>query len=197
MRVELRALAGSLSVLLLAALASALPPAREWLLYERPEHAATWRLLSTQLLHPNLSTAAADLGLLSLAGFWLERRARGLWATVLIAALLGTAASVAWAPPELRSFEGASGLAAAMVSAALLHAAFAQRGLVRGALIVAAFSALLKACLELNGQETLHASLPPGAQVYAPAHVVGALLGLTIVLVARTRSRERSHARAA
>lgn len=175
----------SLALLALAALASTLPAARELLLFARPERVEAWRLLGTQLLHPNLATAAADLGLLTLGGAFVERRSRGMWCAVLLTAALAVAASVAAAPAELRSFEGSSGLASATVSAALL--AFARRGAARALFVALALLPALKASLELGGWSWSDAHLPGGARVYAPAHLAGALAGLAVVFAWRAR----------
>ena len=163
-----------------AGLASSLPVARELLLFERPERTEAWRLLGTQLLHPNLATAVADLVLLTLGSLWLERRSRGAWLAVLTASALAVSASVAWAPSELRSYEGASGLAAGMLSAALLTHALGLAGGARAAFFALALLPTIKALLELAGWSWSSAHLPSDVQVFVPAHLAGALAGLTV-----------------
>ncbi len=152
---------------------------------------AVWRALSSQLVHDASGMAAIDLGVVLLAGAFLERRDRVLAAAALVLGMLFVALAVLVAGPQLVRYEGASGVGAALFTAAALHVAFTttSRG-ARALALAAAAVALAKAAVEQwSGWTWADAHLPPDVRVLPAAHLAGSLAGIVATLAWRARWR--------
>jgi rhomboid family GlyGly-CTERM serine protease len=165
-----------------AAAASAWPSAAAALRYHREAAAAgeLWRAFSAQLVHGSVSLAAVDLGVVLLCGAWLEGRSRGLAAAALGLGLLAVAVTVHAAQPQVWSFEGSSGVAAALFAALALHVALhANNGGARALAWLVLVVALAKAAVEqATGWSVSGDALLEGSRVLPAAHLAGSLAGL-------------------
>jgi len=172
--------------------ASAWPQGVSTLGYQREAaEAESWRALTGQLVHGSPTIAAVDLGILLLCGSWLERRARDIVFFAGTLALLMVAATVHWTQPQVLYFEGSSGVAAALFTAAVLQLAITtpSRSLRALSLSVLAVS-IAKAALEQWagwGTSALHPTA--GLPVLGAAHLAGCAAGLCAVALGRANHR--------
>ncbi|HET9301111.1 MAG TPA: rhomboid family intramembrane serine protease [Candidatus Polarisedimenticolaceae bacterium] len=142
-----------------------------------------WRPVTGQLLHWSWPMAAADLGVIAVAGTFVERRARRRVVLGLAAGLLAVAVVVALSPGLLR-YRGSSGVATALVTLALTDERLPAGLALSGLLLL-----LAKTAIEgTTGQPLLPGTLPHGVALTTSAHVAGLLAGLAVGLTVRLRA---------
>ncbi len=171
--------------MVLALAATAVPQIAAGLEYDRPAmlRGEIWRPVTGQLAHWSWPMAVADLGVIAVAGAFVERRARRRVVLGLAAGLLAVAVVVALSPGLLR-YRGSSGVATALVALALTDDGL-PAGLALGGLLLL----LAKTAIEgTTGQPVFPGTLPHGVTVTTPAHVAGLLAGLAVGLTARLRA---------
>jgi hypothetical protein len=135
--------------------------------------------------------AVVDLGLLLLAGAWLERGARAVAAWAIAASLLACGIAVSWS--GFASYRGSSGVAVGLLVAALLHAIVASRG-VRASIFASVALALtaVKIWWEWHTGVGLAAGpLPEGVTTAPAVHAAGALAGGVVVVGSSIQARLR------
>ena len=176
-----------------AAAASVWPDGVTALGYQREaaEAGELWRALTGQLVHGSPIMAVVDLGAVLFCGAWLERRARGVAASAGAFALLLVAATVHATQPQVLYFEGSSGVAAGLFTAAALQLArTAESRAARALSLGVVGAAVAKAMLEQWvgwGAAGLHPTA--GIPVLGAAHLAGSAAGLcAVALVARLPS---------
>jgi rhomboid family GlyGly-CTERM serine protease len=173
---------GTVAVCTAASVAAAFPGGGELLQYDRARVAAgeIWRLLTGQMVHWTARMAIADLAVLLVLGFWLEREGRRR--AVSLALGLGAvfvAAGVALLPSSVLFSRGSSGLASALFVLTALEAVrpparFSSRALAAGALLL--FAA--KLTWEIAGGRPLFAGgLPENVEAMPLIHLLGGIAG--------------------
>jgi len=147
---------------------------------------AWYGLLTGQLVHWNAPMALVDLGLLAVAGWWIENRSRKTVVLALIMAttLCGVAVALS---RDMTVYRGSSGLGVALVVVILLELSFSNR--TRWLRIAAALALLLTVAKIVwewrTGQALAGGTLPPGVVVAALVHLFGALSGIATFIAAR------------
>jgi len=182
------------SLTLACAVASSFSAAATFLQYDRALvlEGEVWRVLTGQMVHWTAPMAFLDLTVLLGLGGVLEatgrRRAAGL-AVGLGAAMTGLA--VAWLPPGVQVYRGASGLASALFVLAAMEAFAASRRFPVRMLAVASLALFLaKAGVEAaTGWSLVASTLPSGIRVLPAAHLAGGAGGAIAFLLARAGSR--------
>jgi hypothetical protein len=185
--------AATLGFLVLSIFAGAVPGLPAALGYDRSGTLSgdAWRPLRGQIVRWSAAMAITDLGVIALAGGWLEMRSRGLAAAAAAAAALLVAAALLAARPDVERYRGASGIGVALVAAGAADLALGGRP--AGARIAgAACLALLlaKAAAEaVTGGSILPWTLPAGIDLVPEAHLAGAAAGAGAALVHAARTR--------
>lgn len=176
----------TLAVVALAIAATAFPGIAVALEHDRSAmlHGELWRPVTGQLVHWSWPMAGADLGVIAVAGSLVERRSRRRALLGIGAALLAVAGAVALSPDLLR-YRGSSGVATALVALALMDVVLEKTGaraLALGGLVLL----LAKVTIELaTGRPLLAWTMPPGIELFAPAHAAGLLAGVAVAATAR------------
>ena len=165
-----------------ASVAASLSGGAELLQYDhaRVAEGELWRLLTGQMVHWTARMAIADLAVLLVLGFWLEREGRRR--AVSLALGLGAvfvAAGVVFPPSGVPFYRGSSGLASALFVLAALEAVrpparLSSRTLAAGALLI--FAA--KLAWEIAGGHPLFAGgLPQDVEPMPLIHLLGGIAG--------------------
>jgi hypothetical protein len=184
---------------------SLLPGVAETLEYDRSavvEKAQWWRVVSAQLVHWNVRMALADLGVVLLLGVWAERTVPALTRALLLTGLPLIGIGIHLGLPGMQSYRGSSPIASALfVIVTLTVMLKAQSRSTRGLAIAALVLLVLKLLREsvtgeaffagplpegvvsVTGEAFFAGPLPEGVVAAPLTHLLGAGLGVAIVIL--------------
>jgi membrane associated rhomboid family serine protease len=173
----------TLSIVALAAvLTMALPGYGERLQYVRG--GAWWSVLTSQFVHWNARMTLLDLGLVLMAGIWIERRFRLAVVVSFVTSVLLCALAIHLSH-YMSVYRGSSGVAISLLTLVLLD--LASRGNPPRIRIVAVLVLVLtvgKIAWEWRtGQALAVGPLPPGIRVASGVHLAGMLSGIVAFTV--------------
>lgn len=166
-------------------LAWAPDPAVSWLAYDRQAilTGQVWRAWTGHLVHFSWQHAVADVTVLLVAAAIVERLKGGhAVACGLLAGALLISLALLMAVPDLRVYEGASGIAT-MFGVMAGYCLWRAEPRLRGVLVLLATATLIKLMIDASGAASGLSALPAGVQVVWQAHAVGAILGGVFALV--------------
>jgi rhomboid family GlyGly-CTERM serine protease len=147
----------------------------------------SWRLVSGPFVHATVGHLFWDGAILMMVGALYEERLRAVWPALLaFGTVVPTAAVFVW-HPDLAGYYGLSGLTYALVFAAIAYEL--RRGNRDWYVIVAAVGFTAKICWQVatSGAGILPMDVAGGVPTMTAAHVVGALMGVTVVWVGAKR----------
>jgi rhomboid family GlyGly-CTERM serine protease len=156
-----------------------------------------WRILTGQFVHWTPRMALADLGVLLLAGAWVEIRSRRLALAALVSSTLFVGAGLDFLIPDLAYYRGSSGVASALfVVVALDLASSSPRRWARPLAAVTLSLFALKLLWEhWTGFAIAAGSLLPGVIVVPQVHLLGGVAGLLAFILHRRHRHSTEHPR--
>ena len=150
-----------------------------------------WRLLTGHWVHFSGSHLFLNLTVLLPAGVWLERRNPVALRWTLVLSPLAISLALLAFDPALARYAGISGVASGVLVALAVDSLCTQSGARRWWLAVLVFFAVKVAVEAHNGGQPLNPELvAQGVRSVPLAHVVGAAVGTSAVLLNRARKKQ-------
>jgi rhomboid family GlyGly-CTERM serine protease len=139
-----------------------------------------WRLISGHLIHSSWDHLFWDLITFTVAASYLERQSRNLWVCATVVSTLILDLYLLSPLANIEYYAGISGVLYALITLAGLFWYSKEKSLL-GLLPLSAIA--IKTLFELTAQNAVFVT--DGWHLYAPAHLIGASIGITLWLLCR------------